>query len=78
MYDLNPKPFMTRVAADTQLYQIIRIDGDALRYEARTAVGEAYDAFTLKKRPGHINELIDKTPSTPQRVRLPQLPAGGQ
>jgi hypothetical protein len=62
---------MTRVAEDTQLYQIIHIDGGRLRYEARTAVGEIYDAFTLRKRPGQINELIDQTPTTPPRRRQP-------
>lgn len=71
MYDINPKPFMTRVAEDTQLYQIIHIDGGTLRYEARTAVGDVYDAFTLKKRSGQINELIEQTPATPTRRRAP-------
>jgi len=71
MYNLNPKPFMTRVAEDTQLYQIIHIDGGTLRYEARTAIGEIYDAFTLRKRPGQINELIDQAPTTPTRRREP-------
>jgi len=40
VYNLDPKPFMTRVAEDTQLYQIIHIDGGTLRYEVRTAVRE--------------------------------------
>jgi acid phosphatase type 7 len=71
MYNITPKPFMNRVAEDTQLYQIIHIDGDSLRYEARTAVGEVYDAFTLRKRPGQINELIDQTPTSPARRRPP-------
>lgn len=35
MYNLNRKEFMARAAEDTQLYQIIHIDGDQLRYEAR-------------------------------------------
>lgn len=78
MYDLNPKPFMTRVAADTQLYQIIHIDGDKLRYEARTAIGEVYDAFTLKKQSGEINKLIDNSPTTPQRVRIAAPHTSGQ
>jgi hypothetical protein len=76
MYNLNPKPFMKRVAEDTQLYQIIHIDGDTLRYEARTAVGEVYDAFTLRKRPGQVNELIEEIPPTPPRIRTPS--AAGQ
>jgi hypothetical protein len=75
MYSLNPRPFMKRVAEDTQLYQIIHIDGDTLRYEARTAVGEVYDAFILRKRPGQANELIEQVPPTPPRLRTP---AAGQ
>lgn len=69
MYNLQPHPFMKRVAEDTQLYQIIHIDGDQLRFEARTAVGDLYDAFTLKKQPGAINKLIEQIPDVPERVR---------
>lgn len=38
---------MAPVAEDTQLFQVLRIDGDVLRYEARTATGRLYDAFSL-------------------------------
>jgi hypothetical protein len=69
LYRVNRKPFMRRVAENTQLYQIIRIDGPTLRYEARTARGDLYDAFTLRKRPGQPNELIEETPSMPERVQ---------
>lgn len=75
MYNLQPQPVMQRSAEDTQLYQIIHIDGPVLRYESRTATGELYDAFTLKKRPGQINELIDQTPNTPERLRNAAAPA---
>lgn len=67
MYDLGHRPFMRRSAQDTQLYQIITVDGDELRYEARTAIGRPYDAFTLRKRPGKVNELIEQIPETPER-----------
>jgi hypothetical protein len=70
MYRIDRVPQMRRAAENTQLYQIISIDGDKLRYEARTATGELYDAFSLHKRPGEINELIDEIPDTPER-RLP-------
>lgn len=69
MYPLQKQPVLKRSAEDTQLYQIIHVEGSVLRYEARTAVGELYDAFTLKKRPGQINELIEQTPPTPERRR---------
>lgn len=67
MYTVDREPYMSRVAENTQLYQIITVDGDQLRYEARTAVGRLYDAFTLRKRDGHPNELIEQIPDTPER-----------
>jgi Calcineurin-like phosphoesterase/Purple acid Phosphatase, N-terminal domain len=70
MYDLGQRPFMKRVAEDTQLYQIIRIDGDQLHYQARTATGRLYDGFTLIKRDGRPNQLIEKVPNRKERRRL--------
>ncbi|QDT63495.1 purple acid phosphatase family protein [Calycomorphotria hydatis] len=67
-YDKGKNPFVRR-AEDTQLYQVITIDGDTLRYEARTAIGDLYDAFELKKRPGEINELIEHIPDRPENRR---------
>jgi 3',5'-cyclic AMP phosphodiesterase CpdA len=69
MYSLQKQSFMRRAAEQTQLYQIVHIDGPMLRYEAHTADGELYDAFTLKKRPGMANELIDQIPETRERIR---------
>lgn len=73
MYDVQKHPFMKRVAEDTQLFQIIHINNDKLQYEAYTAAGVLYDAFTLTKRPGMINELTDQAPSTPERLRPPVI-----
>lgn len=69
MYDLNRKAFMVRAAEDTQLYQIIHVDGNELRFESRTALGELYDAFTLKKTKGEKNELIEGEVTMPERLR---------
>jgi 3',5'-cyclic AMP phosphodiesterase CpdA len=41
------KATMKPVGEDTQLFQVIRVDGGHLRYEARTATGRLYDAFEL-------------------------------
>ena len=44
---------MAPVGEDTQLFQVVNIDGDTLRYEARTVTGRLYDAFSLVGgRPG--------------------------
>ena len=72
MYNLERDARMRRAAADTQLYQIVSIDGLELRYEARTAVGELYDAFLLRKREGEPNELVDQIPDLPERLVNPK------
>jgi hypothetical protein len=71
MYDVG-KPVreeFQRIAEDTQLFQIITIDGSELRYQARTATGHPYDGFTLRKTPGQPTDLIEQIPDTPARVR---------
>lgn len=75
MYDLKREPWMQRAAEDTQLYQILSVDGDRLRYEARTVTGEVYDAFDLMKQPSKINRLVERTPRTPERLRTPATAA---
>lgn len=71
MRELDRKPIFRRAAAGTQLYQIITVDGDELHYDARTATGQLYDAFTLRKREGLVNELIERVPETPERLVIP-------
>ncbi len=76
MYDLGT-PLRTefhRVGEDVQLFQIISIDGNELHYVARTATGQPYDGFTLKKRDGQPNELIEQVPDTPQHLRPAKPP----
>ena len=75
MYNLNHQPIMKRSAEDTQLYQVIHVDGPSLKYQARTATGELYDAFTLNKQPGDINAIVEQAPSTPERLRSTTRPA---
>ena len=67
-YGRNDFPFARR-AEDTQLYQVISIEGEQLRYQARTALGTLYDAFTIKKMPGKPNALINQIPDTPENLR---------
>ena len=72
MYDLQVGDYVKRAAAGLQLYQIIEINGNELIYEARTATGEKYDGFTLRKQIGKVNELIEQTPDTPPQLTLEQ------
>jgi hypothetical protein len=71
MYNLGAKSHerFKRRAEDTQLYQIIHVDGSELRYEARMANGELYDAFVLRKQADGPNQLLEHVPDLPERLR---------
>lgn len=68
MYRLRPNAWddfegatRDRGAENTQLFQLINIDGDKLSFEAYTATGELYDAFDLiKEGKGKPNKFIEK------------------
>ncbi|MCA8995659.1 MAG: metallophosphoesterase family protein [Planctomycetaceae bacterium] len=69
MYNLEKRPLMARGAEDTQLYQIVHVNGDTLRYEARTATGQLYDGFQLNKSTDGTNRITEQIPDTPERLR---------
>lgn len=74
MYRTDNYSWAARIAEDTQLFQIISVDADELRFEARTAANRLYDAFVLKKRSGQPNELVELGSLPPER-RMPPGPA---
>ena len=67
MYDVSNDPWMQRKARNTQLFQVISIEGNKLMYQAYTASGELYDAFDLVKGGKKPNKLMNKIPKTPER-----------
>lgn len=67
MYDPSDDPWMFRKAGNSQMFQIITIQNNQLHYNAYTATGELYDSFTLEKKEGKANLLVDKTPKTPEK-----------
>lgn len=72
MYDLGMDEWMQRGASNTQLYQIIHIDDDLLRYEAYTLDDKLYDAFELKKKRNGQNLFFDLAPDdAAERLELP-------
>lgn len=52
---------MRPVAEDTQLFQVLRIEGRTLRYEARTATGRLYDAFEIRRGRGEARRFTEVT-----------------
>jgi hypothetical protein len=71
MYNLNFEDWLERVASNTQLYQLIHINGKQLKYEAYTATGVLYDAFELTKRRKGTNRFKNLTPlSVPEEIEI--------
>jgi len=62
MYKIVQERWMDRAAENTQLFQVITIDNDTLRYKAMTVTGQLYDAFELVKQENEVNKLVDKLP----------------
>jgi hypothetical protein len=62
MYPITKGGYAVRLAEDTQLYQVIDVETNELQYKAYTATGQLYDAFTIKKRPGLPNQLLELLP----------------
>lgn len=48
-----------RIAENTQLFQVITVEGDRLKFESYTAIGELYDAFELVKGADDLNQFIE-------------------
>jgi hypothetical protein len=75
MYALDKLTWAKRSAANLQLYQLIRIDGGVLKYESRTARGDLFDAFELRKRPDGGNDLVEipvPPPPAPEYLSWPE------
>lgn len=49
-----------KAVQNTQLYQLVHVDGDVLRYDARTATGKPFDAFEIRKLPNGKKQMIEK------------------
>ena len=69
MYYLQGRWEFRREASGVQLFQVIRVAPEQIRYEARLATGELYDAFTLAKDEHGQSKLTEEIPDT-RELRL--------
>jgi hypothetical protein len=70
--DYNAK--LDRAAENTQLFQVITVNGDRLQYQAFTATGELYDAFDLVKQKNRKNKFIEKAGAIKERRNKNTIP----
>lgn len=68
MYESKDQEWMVRRGEYTQLFQIITVSKDRIKYGAYTPIGTLYDAFELVKKNGK-KQLINKMPNTPIRLK---------
>ena len=54
--------WMARASEDLQLYHVVYVDSDSVRFETKTATGHLYDAFSIQKRLGQPNKIIEQIP----------------
>ena len=59
MYEFTKGNYAKKILEGTQLYQIIDISNNDLRFQAFDTTGKLYDEFQLKKRKNKPNQLIE-------------------
>ena len=80
MYTFKPDQWdgyeatLDRRAENLQLFQVVRISNDTLRYEAFAATGVLYDAFELISR-GSTNLLVEHVPAAAPTHGFGDVPA---
>ena len=56
------RAWATRTGANLQLYQVINVGPQSLRFEARTVTGQLFDAFEITKARNGRRRFIDRKP----------------
>lgn len=70
MYESQDQDWMVRRAEFTQLFQIISVTKDTIKYEAYTPLGSLYDAFDLTKDDAGKKKLVNRVPEEfPMRLK---------
>lgn len=67
---------LERTGEDVQLYQVIQVERDRLRYQSRTVAGSVYDAFDIMRGPDGARRFVPGMPagSVESRCSNPSLP----
>jgi hypothetical protein len=62
MYERTEDRWMDRAGENTQLYQVVSVEGDTLRFRSYTATNDLYDAFDIVKPAGSEGRFVDRAP----------------
>lgn len=74
--DARARAALGVVGEDMQLYQIVQIDGERLKFRSKTVTGRVYDAFDILHPAGQPKRLVEVTPveAKDARCRNPSRP----
>ncbi len=64
---------MNRVGEDVQLFQKIVVNHSEIKFESRTATGDLYDGFTIRKDSRGVKKMVELVPPT-QGCSRPRTP----
>ena len=56
------RTWATRTGANVQLYQVVNVGPQSLRFEARTVTGQLFDAFEITKSRSGRRRFVDRKP----------------
>ena len=63
MYEVaKDRSWATRTGANLQLYQVVTVSPQSLRFEARTVTGQLFDAFEIVKNRNGRRRFVDRKP----------------
>ena len=66
MYEVGKeRTWATRTGANVQLYQVITVTPQALRFESRTVTGQLFDAFDITRARNGRRRFVDRKPELP-------------
>lgn len=69
MYESQNQDWMVKRGEFTQLFQIISVEGNKLKYQAFTPLGSLYDGFELEKSTDGSKKLINLEAELPLRLK---------
>lgn len=59
MYEQSSEPWWKVGTTKTQLYQLLDVENDRIRYRSFTATGELFDSFEIVKRKDQSNLVVE-------------------
>jgi predicted phosphodiesterase len=66
MYEVGKgRTWATRTGANVQLFQVITVSPQAIKFEARTVTGQLFDAFDITRSRNGRRRFVDRKPELP-------------